>query len=826
MDAKKAAALKIDSEVRADFESKSLGESLIHHLHFSLAKDRYSATKHDYYLALVYAVRERLIAGWLKTQHRYYHTDCKRVYYLSMEYLTGRTLANALVNLGLLDEAQEGLQELGLDLEQLIQVESEAGLGNGGLGRLAACLLDSLATLGFAAYGYGIRFEYGIFQQKIENGCQVEAPDNWLRFGNPWEIVRPEDYYTVKFGGYVRQLSDPVGRLHFEWVTDDDVMAMAFDNPVPGYHNATVNTLRLWSAESSHGFNLEYFNRGDYVEAVDAKSRSKSISRILYPNDNVSCGKELRLKQEYFFVSASLQDIVRRFKKKHAYLEEFPNKVAIQLNDTHPALAIAELMRILVDIEQIDWQEAWEITVATFGYTNHTLLPEALEEWPVSLMQRILPRHLQIIFEINRQFLKSIEHHYPGDIERLQRMSLIAEDGERRVRMSHLAIVGSHVVNGVSKLHSELLRTRMFPDFDEHYRHKFCSTTNGITPRRWLRMANPELSQLITRTIGEGWLHELQRLEQLLEHTHDPELVQQWAAVKQHNKTRLAQTIHDQLHITVSTTAIFDCQVKRIHEYKRQLLNMLHAVCLYNRILQGQLSPVPRVIIVAGKAAPGYETAKSIIRMIHAIAEVVNHDRRVQDQLKIVFMPNYNVSLAEQIIPATDLSEQISTAGTEASGTGNMKAMLNGALTIGTQDGANIEIAEAVGADNIFMFGKNAEQVQQTLAGGYDPYAVYDSQPELRQAIDMIRTGYFSSGNKQAFAALLDQVFASGDRYLVLDEFADYVACQERVAQAFLDVDDWTSRCMVNTARAARFSSDCTIMSYVKQIWGLDGPTN
>lgn len=804
-------------------DSGSLRDSLLRHLHCSLAKDRFSATTHDCYVALVYAVREHLVARWLRTQQRYYSEDSKRVYYLSMEYLTGRTLANSLINLGLLEQSREELADLGLNLDDLIAAESEAGLGNGGLGRLAACLLDSMATLGLPAYGYGIRFEYGIFKQKIENGCQVESPDNWLRFGNPWEIARPEDLYDVHFGGHVRELQDRHGRQQYEWVANEDVTAMAYDMPVPGYRNDTVNTLRVWAADSSHGFNLEYFNRGDFIAAVEQTSRSKSISRILYPNDNVFSGKELRLKQEYFFVSASLQDIVRRYKKTRDTFDEFADKVAIQLNDTHPALAIPELMRILVDVEQLGWDEAWDITVDTFGYTNHTLLPEALEEWPVELLQLILPRHLQIIHEINHRFLKSVKRQHPGDVARLQRMSLISDDDEQRVRMSHLAVVGSHAVNGVSKLHSNLLRSRLFVDFDEFYPWRFCSTTNGITPRRWLKMANPSLAELITGVIGDEWVRDLSHLEKLTTCVADPELAERWAEVKRLNKRRLAAYIRAEQGIEVSVDSIFDCQVKRIHEYKRQLLNVLHVISLYNRIRERrQELHVPRTVIIAGKAAPGYAIARMIIKLIHAVADVVNHDPRVDDQLKIVFLPNYNVSLAEQIIPATDLSEQISTAGTEASGTGNMKCMLNGALTIGTLDGANIEIQEAVGDENIFIFGKTAEQVEQAIAGDYDPWAVYEREPDLHLAIDMIRNGFFASGDETAFQPLLNEVFRSNDRYLVLADFPDYVACQEEVARAYLDQDLWTRRSIINTARSGRFSSDRTVLTYARDIWGLD----
>ncbi|MCA9265175.1 MAG: glycogen/starch/alpha-glucan phosphorylase, partial [Planctomycetales bacterium] len=735
-----------------------LGNAILHHLHFSLAKDRYSATLHDYYLALVLAVRERLIGRWLKTQQRYYNENSKRVYYLSLEFLTGRTLANALTNLGLLEDCRSSLVDLGLDLDMLIAAESEAGLGNGGLGRLAACLMDSMATLGIPGYGYGIRYEFGIFQQQIVNGAQVEAPDNWLRFGNPWEIRRPEDLYGVRFGGTVRRLQDPAGREHHEWCGGEEVLAMAYDTPVPGYLNNTVNTLRLWAAEPSRGFNFQHFNQGDYLAAVEDTSRSKSISRVLYPNDNFFCGKELRLKQEYFFVSASLQDIIRRHRKAHDSFDDFPNYVAIQLNDTHPALAIPELMRVLVDLEHVEWEHAWELTVATFGYTNHTLLPEALEEWPVSLLGRVLPRHLEIIYEINHRFLQNVKRQHPGDFERVRRMSIVSENDEKRIRMSHLAVVGSHAVNGVSKLHSDLLKTRLFRDFHDSLPGRLCSTTNGITPRRWLYIANPDLSQLITRQIGNGWIRDLSQLDKLNEIAEDSEFGHAWQQAKKNNKQRLAGLVSQELDLELDVDSLFDCQIKRIHEYKRQLLNVLHVIALYNRIRAGDTTDaVPRTVIFAGKAAPGYALAKSIVQLVHAVAEVINHDPRVHDFLKVVFLSNYGVSLAEKIIPACDLSEQISTAGTEASGTGNMKAMLNGALTIGTWDGANIEMREAVGDENIFMFGPTAEQVAEEAAAN-DPWTVYEQNEELQSVIDMVRGGFFTAGDPHVFAPLVDSL--------------------------------------------------------------------
>lgn len=805
---------------------QSLGDLLRRHLFGTLAKDSYSATTRDYYASLVYAVREYVTGRWLRSQQRTYREDRKRVYYLSMEYLMGRLLSNALSNLGLLEQTRKELADFGLDLDRLIAAESEAGLGNGGLGRLAACLLDSLATLGLPAYGYGIRFEYGIFNQKIEQGSQVESPDYWLRFGNPWEIARPEDVYPVRYGGFVRELCDAAGRQQHEWVAAEDVMAMAYDIPIPGYRNDTVNTLRVWAADSSRGFNFESFNRGDYVAAVEQTSRSRSISRVLYPNDNIFVGKVLRLKQEYFFVSASLQDIVRRFKKTHDRFEDFPDKVAIQLNDTHPALAIPELMRVLVDLEQLSWDEAWEIVVATFGYTNHTLLPEALEEWPVSLLQQLLPRHLQIIYEINHRFLQAVRRRYPGDLSRLQRMSMISEDREPRVRMAHLAVVGSHAVNGVSQLHAGLLRQRLFVDFDEFYPWRFLGITNGITPRRWLKVANPLLSDLISNCIGEGWVRDLAELRQLTSSQDDPGFADRWEAVKRQNKQRLAEHIRAEHGLHLDIDSIFDCQVKRIHEYKRQLLNVLHVISLYNRIRRGNAADVvPRTIIISGKAAPGYLVAKLIIKLIHDVAEVINHDPRTRDLLKLVFLPNYNVSLAELILPAVDLSEQISTAGTEASGTGNMKAMLNGAVTIGTLDGANIEIAEAVAEQNIFLFGSTAADVEAAPRNGYDPQRVYLETPELREAIEMVRMGFFSAGDESVYQPLWDSVFGQHDRYMVLMDFADYAETQQRAADAYRNRPRWLRMSILNVAHAGPFSCDRMAMTYAREIWNLDLPS-
>lgn len=802
-----------------------IGQSVMRHLHGSLAKDRYSATLHDYYVALVLTLRERLATRALRSQQRSYFEDRKRVYYLSLEYLTGRALSNALVNLGLLEECTEELARLGIDVNQLIASEWEAGLGNGGLGRLAACILDSMSTLGIPAYGYGIRYEYGIFAQKIIDGYQVELPDEWLKLGNPWEIARPEDTYRVQFGGSVHTRRDSSGRWQFEWRAEEQVVAMAYDTPVPGYLSDTVNVLRLWSASSPNGFNLNEFNRGDYVAAVERSNLTESISRVLYPNDNTLQGKELRLRQEYFFVSASIQDILRRFKKTREDFRELPDKAAIQMNDTHPALAIPELMRILVDCEQLAWDEAWEITEATFAYTNHTLMPEALEVWPEYLLGRVLPRHLQIIHEINRRFLQKISARFPGDTEKLRRMSIVETNGESRIKMAHLAVIGSHAVNGVSRLHSRLLKEQLFEDFDQFFPGRFFSTTNGITPRRWLKIANPLLTQIIHEQIGPDFRVDIEQLELLSHQLDQPDFLSAWMETKQKNKDRLAKKIAEELNISVSPNSLFDCQVKRVHEYKRQLLNLLHVVVLYNRIRRNETKVmVDRTVIIAGKAASGYAVARGLIKLVHDVADVVNSDPRTEGMLKLVFLSNYNVSLAESVFPATDLSQQISTAGTEASGTGNMKAMMNGALTIGTWDGANIEIAEAVGQENIFTFGKTAEEVVLTHKSGYDPSSVYRGHPELREAIDMLRSGYFTKGNRYPDALLNEILFWNGDPYLVLDEFADYDACQMRVAQQFQDPKAWAKMSIMNVSRAWRFSSDRTVTQYARDIWRILGP--
>ena len=798
----------------------SLQESFVNHLEFSLAKDEYSATDHDRFTALALTVRDRLIERWIETQQTYYREDAKRVYYLSLEFLMGRALGNSLINLGIYDEMKEGLAELGYDLEELRGEEGDAGLGNGGLGRLAACFLDSMATLELPAYGYGLRYEYGIFTQRIYDGFQAEAPDNWLRYGNPWEIPRPEFLYTVQFYGRIHQYTDDKGRLHANWVDTGKVMAMAYDTPVPGYRKNTVNTLRLWAAKATREFDLEPFNYGDYEKAVEDKSLSETITRVLYPNDNFFVGRELRLKQQYFFVSATLQDIIRRYRKTHKEFDLFAARQAIQLNDTHPAIAIPELMRILVDVERMGWDAAWEIVVATFAYTNHTVLPEALEKWRVSLLERVLPRHMQIIYEINHRFLEDVRRRFPGDEERVRRMSIIEEGEEKRVRMAHLAIVGSHAVNGVAALHTRILKESLFRDFYEIWPEKFSNKTNGITQRRWLKKCNPGLAELITSRIGAGWVTDLYELKKLVDYADDDGFQEEWRKIKQANKERLAGYFKRHDDIDIDADSMFDCQVKRIHEYKRQLLNVLHVITLYNRIKDDPRADfVPRTVIFGGKAAPGYYTAKMMIKLINCIAARVNEDPEVGGRLRVVFMANYGVSLAEKVMPAAELSEQTSTAGMEASGTGNMKFALNGALTIGTLDGANVEIRQEVGDENIFIFGMTVEEVHALRAKGYNPWDYYRGNEELKRAIDMVDSGFFSPARPGLCGPLIDSLLHQGDPYMVLADFAAYVACQERVSETYRDREGWTRMSILNCAGTGKFSSDRTIQEYAREIW-------
>ncbi|MDD5176859.1 MAG: glycogen/starch/alpha-glucan phosphorylase [Sterolibacterium sp.] len=806
--------------VHVGLDVASLDKSLANHLIFTVGKDAVTATDRDWFYATAFMTRDRLIERWMDTMRSYYNRDAKRVYYLSMEFLMGRTLMNSLHNLGFDRECQQALAGLGIDLHKVREVEPDAALGNGGLGRLAACFLDSMATLSLPGYGYGIRYEYGMFSQHIEDGRQVEHPDNWLRYGNPWEFSRPEVLYQVKFGGRVVQFSDEKGALRHHWVDTEDVMAMAYDSPIPGYATNTVNNMRLWAAKASRDFELKYFNEGNYIKAVEDKNESENLSKVLYPDDSTAMGRELRLRQQYFFVSASLQDILYRFCKSHEGFDELPDKVAIQLNDTHPAIAIPELMRILVDIHHLGWDQAWDITTRTFSYTNHTLMSEALETWPVSQFEKLLPRHLQIIYEINYHFMKDVMHRFPGDSELLRRMSIIDENGGRKIRMAHLAIVGSHKVNGVARIHTELMKQTIFADFNRYCPDKIINMTNGITPRRWLNQANPLLSALITSRIGNGWIKDLSQLKRLIPLTEDAQFRSEFAAVKRANKERFAALLKQKLNIEIDVDSLFDVQIKRIHEYKRQLLNLLHVVTLYNRICNNRADDnVPRTVIFSGKAAPGYAMAKLIIRLINDVADIVNNDMRVRGLLKVVFLPNYGVSLAEDIIPAADLSEQISTAGTEASGTGNMKLALNGALTIGTLDGANIEIGNEVGEENIFIFGLTTDQIVRLRASGYQPMDYYRANDELREVLDMISSGYFSQEEPDRFKPIVDNLLTHGDHYLLLADYASYIACQKEVKTAYSNPQEWVRKSILNVANMGEFSSDRTIRQYAEQIW-------
>ncbi len=798
-------------------------QSMINHLIFSVGKDPITATDRDWFFTLARVVRERLIERWMATMRRYYNNDVKRVYYLSMEFLIGRSLINGMLNIGFANEVRQGCVDAGIEMDKVKEMEFDAALGNGGLGRLAACFLDSMATLGLAGYGMGIRYEYGMFNQKIENGWQVEHPDNWLRYGNPWEFARPEVLYPVKFHGRVVQYSDENGKLHAHWIDTDDVMAMAYDTPIPGYGLKTVNNMRLWSAKATRDFDLKYFNEGNYIKAVQDKNESENLSKVLYPDDTTTMGRKLRIKQQYFFVSASLQDILFRFLKYHDSFDQLPEKVAVQLNDTHPAIAIPEMMRLLVDIHQLDWAKAWSISTRTFAYTNHTLMPEALEVWPVALFESILPRHLQIIYDINQNFLSEVMHHFPGDNELLKRMSIIDEDYGRRIRMAHLAIVGSHHVNGVAKLHSELMRTTLFADFDRCCPGKFINITNGITQRLWLNQVNPGLSKLISSRIGSGWITDLSKLRELSKFADDDNFQAEFRAVKRANKVYLANLTKERLGFEINPDSIFDVQVKRIHEYKRQLLNLLHVITLYNHIRSDPSPKIfPRTVIISGKAAPGYAIAKLIIKLVNNVADIVNNDPAVRGLLKLVFIPNYDVTTAGDIIPAADLSQQISTAGTEASGTGNMKLALNGALTIGTLDGANIEIMEEVGADNIFIFGLDTQEAAARKYKGYNPSDIYKGNTELKTAIDMISSGYFSSERADLFRPIVDSLTLGGDNYLLLADYADYIATQSRVETLYRDQKQWTRRAILNVAGMGKFSSDRTIKEYAEMIWGAN----
>jgi starch phosphorylase len=801
-----------------DNDAAALRKSIADKLIYAVGKDPATASRNDWLHATELAVRDRLVERWMKTTRAAYEQDAKRVYYLSMEFLIGRTFTNAALALGIYREVKEALDGLGIDIEEIAEEEPDAALGNGGLGRLAACFLDSMATLGLAGMGYGIRYDYGMFRQRIINGNQVESPDYWLTGGNPWEFPRPEVQYRVRYGGRVARQGEKT-----QWVDTEDVLAMAYDNIIPGYATEATNTLRLWSARATREINLSAFNQGNYFGAVEQKNNSENVSRVLYPDDSTLSGRELRLRQEYFFVSASLQDMLHRHLTKHPDFSALGDGIAIHLNDTHPVLAVPELLRLLIDEHELPWEEAWGMAQKIFSYTNHTLMHEALETWPVDMLGRVLPRHLQIIFDINAAFLASVTDQFGSDIDLMRRLSLIDESGERRVRMAYLAVVASHKINGVSKLHSDLMKQSIFADFARVFPERFNNKTNGITPRRWLGQANPALAALIDERIGPEWRRDLNQLGGLKGLTEDQDFLNRFAQAKQHNKDRLAQWVKQNMEIELDPASMFDVQVKRIHEYKRQLLNALHVITRYNRIVANpEADHVPRTVIFAGKAASAYHMAKLIIKLINDIAVKVNNDPVVAGKLKVLFIPNYSVSLAELIIPAANLSEQISLAGTEASGTGNMKFGLNGALTIGTLDGANIEMLEQVGADNIFIFGNTTPQVQDIRAHGYQPRLYYEGDAELKLALDQIRDGFFSPDDRGRFQAIFDTLVNYGDHYLLLADYARYVKAQESADELYRSPDEWNRKALLNVSGMGVFSSDRTIGDYARDIWHVE----
>ncbi len=798
---------------------ETLRRAVLDNLFYIQGKFPEIATPNDYYMALAYTVRDRLLHRWVKTVETWLHKDVKIVCYLSAEFLLGPHLGNNLINLGIEDPVRQAVEAVGQNLDELLQQEEEPGLGNGGLGRLAACYLDSLATLQVPAIGFGIRYEHGIFHQEIRDGWQVEMTDNWLHLGNPWEIARPEAHFEVKLGGHTLQERDTDGRERVRWIPERVVKGTPYDTPISGYRVNTCNTLRLWKAEAAESFDFQAFNVGDYYGAVDKKVASENLTKVLYPNDEPIAGKRLRLEQQYFFVSCSLQNIINLHLQAGGQLKHLHRLWAVQLNDTHPAIAVAELMRLLVDEHAMDWDTAWQITVETCGYTNHTLLPEALETWPLPLFQRVLPRHLEIIYEINHRFLQQIRDRFPGDNARLARMSLIDESGQRSVRMANLACVGSHAINGVAALHTELVKKDVLRDFFEMMPEKFSNKTNGVTPRRFMVLSNPGLAALIKRTAGDGWATDLTTLRKLEPHADDPDFQTRWQRIKLENKHRLADLIKAQTGIQVDPQSLFDIQVKRIHEYKRQHLMVLYIISLYQLIkADPDLDVVPRTFIFGGKAAPGYDLAKRIIKLIHAVGAVVNTDPDIRDRLKVVFIPDLSVKNGQLIYPAADLSEQISMAGKEASGTGNMKFALNGALTIGTLDGANVEMREEVGTQNFFLFGLTAQQVKERKAAGYNPYDVYASDVTLKATIDAISSGQFSSGDPYLFKPIVDALLYH-DEYLVLADFADYVVCQQQVSDAYRDASRWARMSILNVARMGKFSSDRSIKEYCDEIW-------
>jgi starch phosphorylase len=797
----------------------ALAQSFLDNLLFVQGRSVERATVNDLYMALAHTVRDRLLERWISTTKNYVAQDVRVVCYLSAEFLTGPHLANNLINLGIYDEAEEAMRILGLDLNVLIEQEAEPGLGNGGLGRLASCFMDSLATLDIPAIGYGIRYEYGIFDQLIRDGWQVESTDNWLRLGNPWALDRPEDAFEVKMGGHTETHTDARGRVHVQWIPERVVRGVPNDTPILGYRTNTANTMRLWSAQAVDSFNFGVFNDGDFFGAVADKVASENLSKILYPNDEANQGKQLRLAQQYFFVSCSLQHILRIQTTQNRPLAELHRNFAVQMNDTHPAIAVAELMRLLIDDHAMEWDAAWKVTVATMSYTNHTLLPEALEQWPRNLFGGLLPRLIQIVDEINRRHIEDVRRKFPGDEERVRRLSLINEDGEKFVRMAHLAAIGSHAINGVAALHTKLLKTSVMGDFYALTPEKFSNKTNGVTPRRWMVLSNPGLASLLSARLGQGWIYDLEKLRRLEPLAEDAEFRREWRAIKRYNKVRLSDYIHERLSMATNPDSIFDVLVKRLHEYKRQHLQVLHVLTLLQRIRRdAKVQVVPRTFIFGGKSAPGYRMAKLIIKLIHSVGEVVNNDPLVAGRLRVVFLPDFNVKLGHRVYPAADLSEQISLAGKEASGTGNMKFAMNGALTIGTLDGANMEIREEVGAENFFLFGLTSSEVEQRRRDGYDPRAIYEANADLREVLDALNRGDFSHGDKKLFEPLVNSLL-TGDEYMLLADYQSYIDMQELVSQAYIDPERWTRMSILNVARIGKFSSDRAIRDYCADIW-------
>ncbi|MGC9362058.1 MAG: glycogen/starch/alpha-glucan phosphorylase [Candidatus Syntrophosphaera sp.] len=809
-----------DKAQQCNDDIKSL---FLRHLEYSLVKDTTNVEPWDIYYALALSLRDKLIERWLRTQYEYRKQDVKKVCYLSMEFLIGRLLGNTLINLDEYDDSYDMLKEMGYALEDIAELEPDMGLGNGGLGRLAACFMDSLATQAYPAFGYGIRYEFGIFKQEIVQGYQIEEPDHWLKKGCPWEIQRPEITYRVRFGGKVLSEEMPDGRTLHRWVDTNDVMAVAWDIPIPGYKVDNVNNLRLWQATATDEFDFDYFNNGDYVRAVEQKNISENISKVLYPNDNIHLGKVLRLEQEYFFISATLQDVFHAWKQDHDSFKELPEKIAIQLNDTHPALAIPEMLRILIDEENMNFEAAWDITRKCFSFTNHTILPEALEKWGVKLLEELLPRHLMLIYQINNHILAEVSRKYPGNINKMRNLSIIEEGRDKNVRMARLCLHGSHAVNGVAELHTKILRERIFPDFYEIYPERFQNKTNGITPRLWLRACNSQLASLITEHIGDSWVANLDYISGIEKYSDDTDFLEAFLEIKEINKKALAKHIFKVTGIRTRTDSIFDVQIKRLHEYKRQLLNVLGTIAHYHRIKENPSGDfVPRTVIFAGKAAPGYFLAKRLIKMINNIGVVVNRDPDVADRLKVVFLPNYSVSLAEKIVPAADVSEQISTAGFEASGTGNMKLALNGALTLGTMDGANVEMAQEIGEENMFIFGMNAQEVSDLKQNGYNPREFYNANPELRQAIEAISSNAFSASEPGIFDPIVDSLLKNGDPYCIMADFASFMEVSDKIDELYKQPQAWAKKAIINIARMGKFSADRAIREYAEEIWDIE----